>query len=262
MLRACVFAGCVVACEPSIAPIEEGRAEAGSPHDALPVIPEPSRGQDSGGPDSGAHDAVAGLPPVSDWPRYVIEPGAHSAKVVVAAEGNPLAGLVAGIEARTYDLAFDASAIYAITAPAQPNDQLDWNKLPGMSDCGTFDLSVDGVMFGWRWRLDVTPNVLEVTAYANGAGEHLTAPTPMVVLDAADLESASPLRYRLWMDGAKYRFAIFGSVRGRTISATSELARRCAATAPSSLSVQWAAGLYFGGTSTAPTTITARVFEL
>lgn len=198
----------------------------------------------------------------SDWARYVIEPGAHSATVVTAPAGNPRSGLVAGIGERTYDLAFDVSAMYAITNPTQPNDQLDWNKLPGMSDCGTFDLSVDGVMFGWRWRLDVTPNVLEVTAYANGAGVHLTPPTPMVILDAADLESASPLRYRVWMDGASYRFAISGTMRGRTVGAASELARRCASTAPSSLTVQWAAGLYFGGTSTAPTTITARVFEL
>lgn len=218
--------------------------------------PAPGRASDT------EPEAGTGLPPLSDWPQYVIEPGAHSAKVVVAAAGNPLAGLVAGTGARTYDLAFDASAIYAITALAQPTDQLDWNKLPGLSDCGTFDLSVDGVMFGWRWRLDVTPNVLEVTAYANAAGVHLTAATPMIVLDAADLESPSPLHYSLWMDGAKYRFAISGSVRGRTISATSELARRCASKPPSSLTVQWASGLYFGGTSTAPTTITARVFEL
>lgn len=255
MLRAWAIAACFVACGTPVTSSDEGPADAGAPSE-FTATPEPAR--DPARP----HDSDAGVPPVSDWPRYVIEPGAHSATVVRAAAGNPLAGLVDGIGARTYDLAFDASAIYAITAPAQPNDQLDWNKLPGLSDCGTFDLSVDGVMFGWRWRLDVTPNVLEVTAYANGAGVHRTATTPMVVLDAADLESASPLHYRLWMDGADYRFVISGSLRGRTISATSALARRCASTAPSSVMVQWAAGLYFGGTSPAPTTITARVFEL
>ncbi len=56
--------------------------------------------------------------------------------------------------------------MYTLTAPVQPNDQLDWNKLPGISDCDQLDLSVDGVMFGWRWRLDTSPKVLEITAYA------------------------------------------------------------------------------------------------
>src|SRR5205085_2437657 len=83
-------------------------------------------------------------------------------------------------------------------------------------------LSVDGAMFAWRWRIDVTPNVLEVTAYANNASKHLTAATPMVVLDEADLESTSPLHYRLSLDGATYRFVVSGSVRGRTISEASE----------------------------------------
>ena len=61
------------------------------------------------------------VPPQADWARYVIEPGAHAANVISAAAGNPLAGLVRGVEARTYDLAFDVSAMYAITNPKEPN---------------------------------------------------------------------------------------------------------------------------------------------
>jgi hypothetical protein len=52
--------------------------------------------------------------------------------------------------------------MYRITNPVQPDDQLDWNKLPGVSDCGQLDLAQDGFMFAWRWRLDLTPNVLEL----------------------------------------------------------------------------------------------------
>lgn len=199
--------------------------------------------------------------PVATWARYTIAPGAHGALVTTAGAGDPASGIVSGISGRDYDLALDPSAAYTITSLVEPNDQLDWNKLPGLSDCGTVDLSQDGVMFGWRWRIDTTPKVLEITAYANGAGKHLTPPAPLFVLDAADLASVTPLRYRISVDGALYRFAVSGTMRGRAIDVTASLARRCAATAPSSLPVQWAAGLYFGGTSTAPATITSRIFE-
>lgn len=210
--------------------------------------------------DAGADAAT--LPSIDDWARYVIQAGAHSATVMTAAAGNPRAGFVNGLAARVYDLVLDASAIYTITQPVQPNDQLDWNKLPGLSDCGNFDLAKDGLMFGWRWRIDLAPNVLEVTAYANADGLHQTPAAPMLTLDAADLASKTALRYHLWMDGSKYHFSISGTVRGRTISATSDLPRRCASTPPTALVVQWASGLYFGGTSTAPATITSHVFEL
>ncbi len=199
--------------------------------------------------------------PVASWARYTIAPGAHGALLMTSGAGDPMSGFASGVSGRDYDLAFDSSAIYTITKLVEPNDQLDWNKLPGLSDCGTIDLAADGAMFGWRWRLDTTPNVLEITAYANDAGKHTTPTAPMVTLDAADLASVTPLRYRLWMDGSLYRFAIAGVIRGRTIDAAVTLGRRCGSTAPSSLPVQWAAGFYFGGTSTAPTTITSRIFE-
>lgn len=212
---------------------------------------------------STARDAAPVPPPgpVAGWARYTIAVGAHGALVTTAAAGNPASGIVSGVSGRDYDLALDPSAAYTITKLVEPNDQLDWNKLPGLSDCGTVDLSQDGAMFGWRWRIDTTPKVLEITAYANDAGTHLTPPAPLVVLDAADLASVTPLRYRVSVDGARYRFAVTGMMRGRAIDVAASLARRCAATAPSSLPVQWAAGLYFGGTSTAPSTVTSWIFE-
>lgn len=162
---------------------------------------------------------------------------------------------------REYDFAFDTSAMYVLVNPTQPDDQFDWNKLPGVSDCGTFDLSADGTMFGWRWRVDTVPHVVEVTAYANNAGTHLTPAEPLFTLDELDLASRAPLHYRLTLDGALYRFSVSGNVRGRVIDGSVTLPRRCANTAPSSLFSQWAAGFYFGGTSKAPSTITARIFE-
>ncbi len=237
--------------------------------DAPVVALEPAPSSPPGDTDGGAgadasapSDASAeARPPVTAWARYTIEPGAHTATLTTAAAGNPLGGLVSGLGARDYELALDASAAYVLTAPAQPDDQLDWNKLPGLSDCGSFDLAADGVMFGWRYRPDLTPARVEITAYANDAGSHLTPPEPLLSLDAADLASATPLRYRLRMDGDVYRFAISGAVRGRVVDADASLPRRCAGTAPGNLVTQWAAGFYFGGTSTSPSTITAVIFE-
>lgn len=223
--------------------------------------------EDAGALDAAADDSSrdaevdAAPPPIAEWPLYTIAIGAHAATVTAAPRGNPRQAFVSGLGARSYALAFDPSAAYQLTQPVEPSDQLDWNKLPGLSDCGTLDLSVDGVMFGWRWRTDVAPRVLEVTAYANNAGKHLTPPSPLFNLDADDLASASPVRYSLAMDGASYRFTVAGVVRGRAVDAMVTLPRRCADTLPSALTVQWAAGLYFGGTSTAPSAITARVFE-
>lgn len=205
--------------------------------------------------------ADGGLP-VTSWALYTISPGAHSAMVSRASVGNPLAGLVRGQSGRDYYFAFDRSAQYEITHPTEPSDQLDWNKLPGLSDCNGFDLAQNGVMFAWRWRLDRSPRVLEITAYANDSGRHLWPDEPLVTLDADDLASVTPLRYRFWADGARYHFAITGTVRERVINAETTLARQCPETNPKSLTIQWAAGFYFGGTSTAPSTVTGRVFEV
>ncbi|MDB4946401.1 MAG: hypothetical protein JWP97_5935 [Labilithrix sp.] len=221
---------------------------------------EPATPLDSGAPPPSA-DADADAGSGDGWARYVIETGAHAATLTTGASGNPRDGLASGVAARDYELALDASAAYVLTAPTQPDDQLDWNKLPGLSDCGSFDLAADGLMFGWRYRPDTAPARLEITAYANNAGAHLTADEPLVSLDADDLTSATPLRYRLRMDAAVYSFRISGVVRGRVIEVEAALPRRCAETAPESLVTQWAGGFYFGGTSTAPSRITAGIFE-
>jgi hypothetical protein len=250
----------VAACGASAGALDD--AEPSSP--AMLAAPDAARATDAADVHAAVDGGLEAARPgevTAGWAQYVIAPGAHAATLVKGTDGNPIAGLVNGVDGRDYELAFDPSAMYAIARPTQPDDQLDWNKLPGVSDCGTFDLARDGVMFGWRWRLDTNPEVLEVTAYANNARTHLTPAAPMVVLDAADLASAAPLRYRFSMDGALYRFSITGVVRGRAIDADATLPRRCATMDAKALTVQWAAGLYFGGTSTSPSTITAKIFE-
>ena len=209
----------------------------------------------------GAVATVVGAVPagaVTTWPQYRIDVGAHSATIISGTSGTkPKAGFTT-ISQRTFQLAFDASAEYVITNPVEPADQLDWNKLPGLSDCGALDLSQNGFMFGWRWRTDLTPRVLEVTAYWNKAGVHLTPATPMVVLSAAEVESQQPLTYAEKIVGSTYEFRITGVIGGRTIDAVATGSRNCASSASG---FKWASGLYFGGTSTAPQVITARVTE-
>lgn len=204
-----------------------------------------------------APDAAAPIDAAGEvWATYTIPRGQHPAVVSGGGPDNPLRGVVS-VAGRDFRFAFDPSAAYVLTMPTQPEDQLDWNKLPGLSDCTQPDLSVNGLMFGWRWRIDVEPHVLEVTAYANNDRVHLTAPT-MLTLTADELALDAPLDYRLAIDGATYRFAIAGTIGGRPIAATAELPRVCtnAATDP-----KWAAGFYFGGTSVAPQEITARILE-
>ena len=189
----------------------------------------------------------------------MISAGRHDAHLVDRSPGNPTDG-VSDAVGRDYELILDPSAIYELTAPVQPDDQLDWNKLSGLSDCNQTDLAVDGLMFGWRWRIDLQPPVLEITAYANNARVHLTPSTPLVVLDASDLEARVPLRYRVWREPASYHFAVEGEIRGRTIAATAALPRRCPDVELDPLA--WASAFYFGGTTTAPHEMTATIREV
>lgn len=205
-------------------------------------------------PDAATTDAY-----VEVWATYTIEPGNHDADVTGGAPGNPLRGFVE-VGGRNYRFAFDPSAAYVLTNPTDPEDQLDWNKLPGLSDCETIDLAVDGAMFGWRWRVDLDPPRLEVTAYANATGVHQWPADPLFTLAAAELAADAPLAYRVWPDGDVYRFAVTGAIGARTIDATASLPRACPATP--AVSFKWAAGLYFGGTSVAPSRITGRITEL
>jgi hypothetical protein len=152
--------------------------------------------------------------------------------------------------------------MYTLTNPTQPDDQLDWNKLPGLSDCNQLDLAQDGFMFAWRWRLDLTPRVLELAHYANNQGTHLYPPSGIVTLDADDLAAEVLLTFDLSIGGtgnSLYLFHISGAVRGRIIDVTAEHPRRCTSTDPGGF--KWAAGFYFGGTSTAPRTITGYMRE-
>ncbi len=194
--------------------------------------------------------------PERTWATYVIAAGAHSAQLVNRSPRNPIDGVVS-VVGREYELALNASAIYELTAPTQPDDQLDWNKLPGLSDCNTVDLSVDGLMFGWRWRPELA--LLELTAYANNASVHLTSSAPLLTVDAADLAAEEPLTYRLWRTTGSYEVAIRGSLRGRSIVVDASLPRRCTEVELDPLA--WAAGLYFGGTSVAPHEVTAAMRE-
>lgn len=195
------------------------------------------------------------------WSSYTIEPGRHDATVArPAGITGPKAGWVApGGGSRTYDLTLTPTAEYVLTNPTQPEDQFDWNKLPGFSDCGDFDLAKNGAMFGWRWRTDLTPRVLELVPYANANSVHQYPTSALVVLSHEDLVAKQPLRYSITIDGALYRFAIDGTIRGRAIHATATLPRSCP-TNPTSTG-KWFAGFYFGGTSTAPSQIYAYVRE-
>lgn len=211
-------------------------------------------------PDGAAGDAAlfdAAAP--ASWALYTLSVGDHFASLTRTQPSSPIDGFTSAA-GRDYELALNPSAMYELTQPMQPDDQFDWNKLPGLSDCGTLDLAVNGAMFGWRYRLDTTPRVLELSAYANNNGKHLTPATPLATLDADDLTSDTPLRYRVWPDGSQYRFVVRGQVRGRMIDMTAALPRSCPAYAPTEL--KWAAGFYFGGTSTAPSEITARIREV
>lgn len=206
----------------------------------------------------GSQALVPDALPEPGWATYVIAPGRHDAMLLDRSPRNPIDG-VTSVIGRDFELILDPSAIYELTAPVQPNDQLDWNKLPGLSDCNTTDLAVEGLMFGWRWRLDLQPQVLEVTAYANNAGVHLTPNVPLLALDAADLDARDPLHYRVWRDTATYHFAVDGEIRGRVIDAGAMLPRRCSDIERDPLA--WAGAFYFGGTSTAPHQITAQIRE-
>lgn len=197
------------------------------------------------------------------WSYYSIAAGAHSAQVTRGAEATqPLAGFTS-VSRRRYHFTFTNSMRYRITAPVQPEDQFDWNKLPGLSDCGDIDLSRNGYMFAWRWRLDTVPRVMEITAYANHGGTHITPPQPILTLTAEEIDSLAPLFFdlRIVENGSAYRFEVTqGPVGNEAVTRAVEIARNCPG---SSLQVlKWASGLYFGGTSTAPTAMRGYINEL
>ena len=232
----------------------------GGGDDGVPGDPDAATDADS---DVDAATAIDAAVPTDAaalvWATYRIAVGSHSATVTGGGTGNPVQ-FITSVDGRDFQFAFNPSAKYVLTMPTDPTDQLDWNKLPGLSDCGQLDLSVNGAMFGWRWRLDLTPKVLEVTAYANNNRVHLTPMQPLFTLSEAELAADAPLRYRVWWSGNLYHFAVAGMIGDRPINATTTISRVCPNQAAGS--PKWAGQFYFGGTSTAPSVITGRVSEI
>jgi hypothetical protein len=197
------------------------------------------------------------VPSADRFWTQTVSPGSHTATTTGTYEPTrPLAGFTTATH-RDFWLAFDATAEYLITNPTEPDDQWDFNKTPGLSDCGAIALSSYGYMFGWRWNV---PNQrMEVYAYWNIAGVHHVSPGALVEFTRAELAAEQPLKYSMFADGSSYQFAIEGTVGGRAINAAFTSPRGC--DTPNPVFV-WASGLYFGGTSVAPQTVTARVAEL
>ena len=231
-----VTAGATATADTWLTPLRCGAAHAPTP--CLPAAPTPLAGP--------------------GWSRYAIVTGAHSATVTRGAQATaPLAGFSTA-SGRHYHFLFDATAAYVLTNPTQPEDQFDWNKLPGLSDCGDLDLSQNGWMFGWRWRTDTAPRRLEITAYANNDGTHLTPTAPLVTLTQAQLDQPVPLWFELAISADRQRYE-FGIAGPGSRSVTASLPRQCPSDSPTTF--KWASGFYFGGTSTAPQSMTAWIAE-
>ena len=157
-----------------------------------------------------------------------------------------------------YRFAFDDSAIYTLSAA----NQLDYNKLPGFSDCGSIDLAQNGAMFGWRWN-PATQRV-QISAYANAGGRHQywenhPSSVKLVELDPKEFLAFAPLHYAIEIQGGDYTFRVWGTLPGgRVIDASSRLQRGCS-DRPRRLKL--GSTLYFGGTQTAPHDVSGWVLD-
>jgi hypothetical protein len=163
---------------------------------------------------------------------------------------------------RTYHFAFDSSARYVLTNPTEPEDQLDWNKLPGLSDCGDVDLAQNGFMFAWRWRTDLVPKVLEINAYWNDHGvHHWPEDEPMLTLTRAQVDARQPIWFRLRIsnDRQRYEFTVRRGSGANEVVRTETADRPCPGRGRDVR--KWAGGFYFGGTSVAPHRIRGWMFE-
>ena len=199
--------------------------------------------------------------PTPGWSTYTIDDGAHSARVRVRSEATPPLRGLTNEHRRRYHFVFTPTTRYRITDPVQPDDQFDWNKLPGLSDCGDVDLSRNGYMFAWRWRLDTQPRRMELTAYANNDSVHLTPPEPIVTMTAEQVDARRPIHFDLWIHPNKaiYVFEITEDLHGETVTHRVTLPRECPNVRRSI--TKWASGFYFGGTSTAPKRIVGHMNE-
>lgn len=152
----------------------------------------------------------------------------------------------------SYRFAFDSSALYTLKHKDGTRDirQTAWNKLPGLSDCGTLDLAENGAMFAWRANSD---GDLEIAAYANNNGAHLLAePTntiPIFRLEKKDLEQFNPIEFRIVFYARTYEFLAKATLKsGRKIHYKTTLPRAC-----SGKNLQKSvSNLYFGGNVVAP----------
>jgi hypothetical protein len=192
------------------------------------------------------------------WNTHTIARGQHGASVHRGSSAPaPLLGLTRAA-GRTYHFVFDASARYTITNPVEPDDQLDWNKLPGLSDCGDVDLAENGFMFAWRWRTDLVPRVLEVNAYWNDDGEHHWLDEPLLTLTKAQVDAKKPIWFRLRISNDKRSYE-FGLRFGTDVVENARVPRSC----PNQRRDvrKWAGGFYFGGTSVAPQRIRGWMYE-
>jgi hypothetical protein len=149
----------------------------------------------------------------------------------------------------SYQFAFNSTARYNLNNV----DQYDWNKLPGMGDCGSIALSRNGAMFGWRWN--VLTQRLEISAYANRFGQHQywdnnQSSVQLIELEMADVQDFAPLRFDIQIQDDRYLFRVSGRLpNGRVIDAQSTLARGCESR-PNRF--KNGSNFYFGGTSVAP----------
>ncbi|MFO0727608.1 MAG: hypothetical protein U1E65_27770 [Myxococcota bacterium] len=235
--------------EDAVTDLPDAPAPQDAQEDAGIPLADAMSGEDASAPDAAAHYG---------WARYTIAAGAHTATIDRnGAAQLPRSGFMSG-GARVYDFIFDRSAMYVLTNPTEPDDQLDWNKLPGLSDCGQLDLAQDGLMFAWRWRPDRVPPVLEIAQYANNGGTHLYPAEGLVTLEESELAEETPLHYALEIAETEYRFHLTGTLARGPIDESARFPRRCTT---STTALKWAGGFYFGGTSTAPHRISGFVQE-
>jgi len=157
---------------------------------------------------------------------WTIPAGQHEAT------GSTLA--LTSADTLSFAVRFDASAVYQTV---DPQNQLDVNKLRGMSDCGHVH-DVDSARFGWRW----TGSAIEITAYVYNAGSR-----SWVVLGYVQPGEWHDMVLEVTPGG--YRFALDGVVTTRP--------RACTATGLTKYSL-WP---YFGGTEVAPHTVTLQLLE-
>lgn len=137
-------------------------------------------------------------------------------------------------DAVRFDVTFDASAEYT---SAIPENQHDWNKLRGLSDCGTHH-QTNSARFGWRW----TGDAVEVGAYTYVGGTRAG-----VALARFAVDSTHELSIEL--DGPWYRFTVDGT--------TTSVPRGCTDAGL----VKYHLWPYFGGDEAAPHDVTITILE-